>query len=148
MKENKTEKLNAISFTDAFFNVYEEDKKVCIESDCENISSLQEHYGIEGEIQSLGDICRVCTSQYTVEEAIQFLEDIGVKRSRIAVDNVPIEVDVDTVFSKKSIVLACPKCGSMDITVINIAGLLPPMYRCLKCGYIGRIVLEVVVDKD
>ncbi|RLE60015.1 MAG: hypothetical protein DRJ35_04400 [Thermoprotei archaeon] len=148
MKENETEKDNTVSFTDAFFNVYEEDKKVCIESDCENISSLREHYGIGEEFQSLGDICRVCASQYTVEETVQFLENIGVKRSRIAVDNVPIEVDVDTVFSKKSIVLACPRCGSTDITVINIAGLLPPMYRCLKCGYIGRIILEIEVEKD
>lgn len=148
MKGGKAENHNVTGFTNAFFNIYKEGENTCIESDCENIFSLHERHGFQGEVQSLGDICRVCSPQYTVEKIVHLLEDIGVKKSRIAIDNVPVEVDVDTVFSKKPVVLACPRCGSTEISIVNVAGLMPPLYRCLKCGYIGRIVLEIVVDED
>jgi predicted RNA-binding Zn-ribbon protein involved in translation (DUF1610 family) len=39
----------------------------------------------------------------------------------------------------------CPSCGSMRIKQRGtLSGwLLPPMYACEDCGYMGRLVLEL-----
>jgi len=41
--------------------------------------------------------------------------------------------------------VACPRCGSLDISKsTGMDGwMLPPMYLCNKCGYAGRLVLEI-----
>jgi len=45
----------------------------------------------------------------------------------------------------------CPSCGSGRIRVQDsLSGwLLPPLYSCQKCGYVGRLILELdPVDLD
>jgi predicted RNA-binding Zn-ribbon protein involved in translation (DUF1610 family) len=41
--------------------------------------------------------------------------------------------------------IACPRCGSLDISKsTGMDGwMLPPLYLCSKCGYAGRLVLEI-----
>jgi predicted RNA-binding Zn-ribbon protein involved in translation (DUF1610 family) len=41
--------------------------------------------------------------------------------------------------------LACPACGSYRIRQQgSLSGwLLPPVYACLQCGYLGSLVLEL-----
>jgi len=40
---------------------------------------------------------------------------------------------------------ACPACGSVRIRLQgSLSGwLLPPVYSCPQCGYVGRLVLEL-----
>jgi len=40
---------------------------------------------------------------------------------------------------------ACPACGSVRIRQQGSLGgwLLPPVYVCLQCGYVGSLVLEL-----
>jgi predicted RNA-binding Zn-ribbon protein involved in translation (DUF1610 family) len=39
----------------------------------------------------------------------------------------------------------CPSCGSFRIKIHGSLGgwLLPPVYSCEECGYVGRLVLEL-----
>jgi predicted RNA-binding Zn-ribbon protein involved in translation (DUF1610 family) len=39
----------------------------------------------------------------------------------------------------------CPSCGSVRIRFHDSLGgwLLPPVYSCEDCGYVGRVVLEL-----
>jgi len=41
--------------------------------------------------------------------------------------------------------VACPRCGSPNMSKsTGMDGwLLPPLYLCNDCGYVGRLVLEV-----
>lgn len=41
--------------------------------------------------------------------------------------------------------LACPSCGSVRIRQRgSLSGwLLPPVYACLQCGYVGSLVVEL-----
>lgn len=41
--------------------------------------------------------------------------------------------------------LACPSCGSVRIRPRgSLSGwLLPPVYVCLQCGYVGSLVVEL-----
>lgn len=45
---------------------------------------------------------------------------------------------------------ACPACGSMKIKMQgSLSGwLLPPMYACKECGYVGHLVLELEEETD
>jgi predicted RNA-binding Zn-ribbon protein involved in translation (DUF1610 family) len=45
---------------------------------------------------------------------------------------------------------ACPACGSVRIKQQgSLSGwFLPPMYRCLQCGYFGSLVLELEEVKN
>ncbi|MHA2426839.1 MAG: hypothetical protein ACXADB_02275 [Candidatus Hermodarchaeia archaeon] len=43
----------------------------------------------------------------------------------------------------------CPKCKSPNIRgqetwydIGGVMGISPPKYRCLRCGYLGRVILE------
>ena len=40
---------------------------------------------------------------------------------------------------------ACPRCGSLDVRKSSgmDGWLMPPLYLCNRCGYAGRLVLEV-----
>jgi len=40
----------------------------------------------------------------------------------------------------------CPRCGSADLKRVANFGILPPKWRCEKCGYEGIIVLELEPD--
>lgn len=128
-------------FEDAFFNVYVEGKATYVESTCNNIELLASRIG-RSDIERDEDLCRLCLGSVSIEDVIEMLKGEGVPEERIAVNNEPLSLEVESGFKGKK-VLVCPVCGSTDIVVANIAGLLPPLYRCLKCGYIGRIVLEV-----
>jgi predicted RNA-binding Zn-ribbon protein involved in translation (DUF1610 family) len=39
----------------------------------------------------------------------------------------------------------CPSCGSVRIRFHDSLGgwLLPPVYSCEDCGYVGRVVIEL-----
>jgi len=41
--------------------------------------------------------------------------------------------------------VACPRCGNIDLSKsTGMDGwMLPPLYLCGKCGYAGRLVLEI-----
>ncbi len=129
------------SFEDAFFNVYTEDGVTYVESTCRNIECLVQRVGLRGDVEESEDLCRIPLGSMGVEEAVDMLRGEGVPDERIAVGNEPLSLEVESGF--KGGVLVCPVCGSTDIVVANVAGLLPALYRCLRCGYIGRIVLEV-----
>ena len=40
---------------------------------------------------------------------------------------------------------ACPRCGSLNISKSSgmDGWLLPPLYVCNDCAYVGRLVLEI-----
>ncbi len=129
-------------FEDAYFNIYKEGEKIFIESTCKNIEELVARSKQPVSFEHNGELCRVSfVSIKNTKDAVNFLANIGVDKTRIAVENEPLDVDVDTVFSKEPKALICPICGSSNVVIINVAGLLPPVYRCLNCGYVGRIVL-------
>jgi len=129
-------------FSDAFFNIYQEGRIVYIESTCGNISCLAEQLEIGGVEEEGDGICRVAPGVKKKEEAVTLLKRLGVPETKIAVENEPLQLEVESGFSGRR-VLVCPVCGSTEIVVANVAGLMPTLYRCLRCGYIGRIVLEV-----
>ena len=37
----------------------------------------------------------------------------------------------------------CPRCGSSDMKQVPTFGMLPPKWRCSKCGYEGTLVVEL-----
>jgi len=39
----------------------------------------------------------------------------------------------------------CPKCKEPKLkNMMNVSGwLAPPMFECLKCGYVGSVFLEI-----
>ncbi|MBC7113483.1 MAG: hypothetical protein H5T34_05655 [Candidatus Methanomethyliales bacterium] len=38
----------------------------------------------------------------------------------------------------------CPRCGSVDVSVLTMAGYIsPPTYLCNSCGFQGNIFLEI-----
>lgn len=45
---------------------------------------------------------------------------------------------------------ACPTCGSVKIRQQgSLSGwLLPPVYACEECGYVGRLVLELEEERE
>jgi hypothetical protein len=43
-------------------------------------------------------------------------------------------------------ILVCPHCQSSQIVQAN-ASITGAVYRCLKCEYIGALVLEIEVDE-
>jgi len=45
---------------------------------------------------------------------------------------------------------ACPACGSVRIKQQgSLSGwLLPPVYACQQCGYVGNLVLELEAAED
>ena len=49
---------------------------------------------------------------------------------------------------RSSSTVACPRCGSLDMSKsTGMDGwMLPPLYLCNKCGYAGRLVLEIDVQ--
>ena len=48
---------------------------------------------------------------------------------------------------KRKWVATCPECGSSDI--VYEAGMMTGQkYRCLKCGYIGSVTVEVEIETD
>ncbi|MCI4343710.1 MAG: hypothetical protein L3J92_06325 [Thermoplasmata archaeon] len=42
-------------------------------------------------------------------------------------------------------ILVCPQCNSSQIVQAN-ASITGAVYRCLKCDYLGALVLEIEVD--
>jgi DNA-directed RNA polymerase subunit RPC12/RpoP len=44
--------------------------------------------------------------------------------------------------------IACPRCGSLDLSQLSgmDGWMVPSTYVCRKCGYAGRVVVEV--DRD
>ncbi len=125
-------------FEDAFFNVYEENGEVYIESTCVNISILADSWNLGG-YEKDEDVCRVKV-EWKPRDVIERLKSAGIPENRIALNGEPLDVEVESSLRGRR-VLICPVCGSSQIVIANVAGLLPPLYRCLKCGYIGRIVL-------
>ena len=47
---------------------------------------------------------------------------------------------------KKTRLLICPECYSARI-VSYMGGVIGQMYRCLDCGYVGSLVLEMSFDE-
>jgi len=45
---------------------------------------------------------------------------------------------------------ACPACGSLKIRQQgSLSGwLLPPVYACQQCGYVGNLVLELENEEE
>lgn len=45
---------------------------------------------------------------------------------------------------------ACPACGSVRVRQQgSLSGwLLPPVYACLQCGYVGNLVLELEEEEE
>ena len=45
---------------------------------------------------------------------------------------------------------ACPACGSVRIKQQGSLGgwLLPPVYACQQCGYVGSLVMELEASDD
>jgi len=45
---------------------------------------------------------------------------------------------------------ACPACGSVRIKQQGSLNgwLLPPMYACQQCGYVGNLVLELESEDE
>ena len=50
----------------------------------------------------------------------------------------------------RTLPMACPACGSVRIRQQgSLSGwLLPPVYVCLQCGYVGSLVVELEGVED
>lgn len=44
-------------------------------------------------------------------------------------------------------ILVCPQCQSGQI-VQATGGITGAVYQCLRCNYVGALVLEIEVDED
>jgi hypothetical protein len=44
-------------------------------------------------------------------------------------------------------ILVCPQCQSGQIVQAN-ASITGAVYQCMKCGYVGALVLEIEVGED
>jgi predicted RNA-binding Zn-ribbon protein involved in translation (DUF1610 family) len=42
----------------------------------------------------------------------------------------------------------CPRCGSSEMKQQPTFGILPPKWRCDKCGYEGVIVMELEPEDE
>ena len=42
----------------------------------------------------------------------------------------------------------CPKCGSTDIGMDRMIGIIGNRYKCGKCDYVGDIIIEQDIEKN